>query len=437
MSSVPVAPDTREAVDAPPPPDSAPSGPPAASAADVARARWRRWRVPLIAFVAVVLVVTGTVLLRPRVTAGTLDPDSTAPDGSRAVAQVLQRQGVEVTTVRRAEQARELSGPGSTLLVVRDTLLTPALLDDLEEYAETVVLVQPDGATLDGIGAPLEPVAEGDGATDPGCDAPAAQAAGPVDTDALLYRAVPGGEDAITLCYPQSVPSDGRDDADDTEEPAGAVAVWEHDGGRLVVLGSPEPLANSSAAEPGLGALALWTLGSEPDLVWWLVSPNDPAFVDGPRVDPMDLLPGWVSLVTWQFVLVALAAIWWRGRRLGRLVPEPLPVVVRSSETTRGRAALYRRARARGRAATVLRARTLGVLTRRLGLAASASPPEVVATASAATGTPGPQVHHLLFGPAPLTDLELTGLADALDQLVESLHPPTDHRPSSRKARQP
>jgi hypothetical protein len=148
----------------------------------------------------------------------------------------------------------------------------------------------------------------------------------------------------------------------------------------------------------------------------------------------MDLLPGWVPLVTWQLVLVALAAMWWRGRRLGRLVPEPLPVVVRSSETTRGRAALYRRARARGRAATVLRARAVGALTRALGLSASATQHEVVGTASAATGTPGPQVHHTLFGPPPQTDQELSELADALDDLVESLRPTTDRARPSRKA---
>ncbi len=432
MSSAPVDAEALDAVEGRPASEtSLPSAPSAPSAAAVAAARWRRWRVPIIAGVAIVLVVTGTVLLKPRVNAGTLDPDSTAPDGSRAVAQVLQRQGVELTTVRSAEQARAQSGPGSTLIVVGDALLTPALLDDLEDYAETVVLVRPDRVTLDGIGAPLEPVAESDDSTDPGCDLDAAQAAGPVQTDTLLYRETPDGEGDLTLCYQQSVPTADPDDPDET---AAAVAVWDHGDGRLVVLGSADPLTNSDAAERGLGALALWTLGSEDDLVWWLVSPNDPALADGPRVDPMDLLPPWVSLVTWQFLLVALAAIWWRGRRLGRLVPEPLPVVVRSSETTRGRAALYRRAGARGRAATVLRARAVGVLTRGLGLAASATPQEVVGMTSTATGMPGPQVHHMLFGPPPQTDQELSNLADALDHLVENLHSPTDRARPSRKA---
>lgn len=417
------------------------------SAGDVARARWRRWRVPLVAGLAVVLVVTGTVLLRPRVTGGALDPDSTSPNGSRAVAEVLRRQGVQVTTVRTAAEARERSGPGATLVVVGDNLLTPALLDDLEDYAGAVVLVEPDGVTLDGIGAPLEPAASGDGTTDPGCDLPAARAAGPVDTETLLYREVGAdggasgegsGEGRITLCYRQPVL--GGDPSEPDETGAG-LAVWEHDAGRLVVLGSREPLTNRAAADTGHAALSLWSLGSEPELVWWLVSPNDEALVDGPRADPLDLLPPWVSLVIWQLVLVVLVAIGWRGRRLGRLVPEPLPVVVRSSETTQGRAALYRRAGARDRAATVLRAQAVGALGRGLGLTASATPPEVVGATSAATGAPGAEVHHTLFGPPPQTDLELSALADALDRLVAGLHrstgasrPSNSHRPSSRKA---
>ena len=37
------------------------------------------------------------------------------------------------------------------------------------------------------------------------------------------------------------------------------------------------------------------------------------------------LLPGWVGWVTFQLLVVVLVCMIWRGRRLGRLVPEPLP----------------------------------------------------------------------------------------------------------------
>ena len=44
----------------------------------------------------------------------------------------------------------------------------------------------------------------------------------------------------------------------------------------------------------------------------------------------------------------------WRGRRLGPLVVEPLPVVVKAVESTQGRGRLYRRVRDRAHAAGIL-----------------------------------------------------------------------------------
>ena len=75
--------------------------------------------------------------------------------------------------------------------------------------------------------------------------------------------------------------------------------------------------------------------------------------------DLSDLLPPWVGIVVAQLVVAVLVAALWRGRRLGPVVAEPLPVAVRAAETTEGRARLYRRRRARGRAADHLRAASL------------------------------------------------------------------------------
>src|SRR5690606_41722785 len=54
-------------------------------------------------------------------------------------------------------------------------------------------------------------------------------------------------------------------------------------------------------------------------------------------------------------IVVVVLLAWWQGRRLGPLVTEPLPVVVRASETVEGRGRLYRSRRARDRAAEALR----------------------------------------------------------------------------------
>ena len=46
----------------------------------------------------------------------------------------------------------------------------------------------------------------------------------------------------------------------------------------------------------------------------------------------------------------------WRGRRLGPIMTEPLPVTVRAAETVEGHGRLYHRLNARDRAANALRA---------------------------------------------------------------------------------
>jgi hypothetical protein len=120
------------------------------------------------------------------------------------------------------------------------------------------------------------------------------------------------------------------------------------------------------------------------------------------------------------FLLFVLA----RGRRLGRLVPEPLPVVVRAGETTESRAELYRAARDRPRASAVLRRATATRLAARLGLPPSAPADVLVAAVAVATGTRTEDVRALLTGPVPTTDAELVALAQQLAHLEEKARRP-------------
>ncbi|WP_232791309.1 PfkB family carbohydrate kinase, partial [Streptomyces kanasensis] len=127
--------------------------------------------------------------------------------------------------------------------------------------------------------------------------------------------------------------------------------------------------AELAAVEPAgtvcvhTGSLALQLLGSRTHLVWYLPSLSDPSAAegggpgDGDRVeeegDFLCLVPsGWLW-GTLQLAVAAVLAAVWRARRLGPLVAERLPVAVRASEATEGRARLYFRADARDRAAAV------------------------------------------------------------------------------------
>ena len=107
-------------------------------------------------------------------------------------------------------------------------------------------------------------------------------------------------------------------------------------------------------------------MGSEGHLVWYLPGVADLGSASSPKsLD--DLAPDWVAVLGPWLTFVALLAVIWRGRRLGPLVFEPLPVIVKAAETAEGRARLYHDAHAVDRAADNLRAGTLVRLARPSG----------------------------------------------------------------------
>ena len=107
----------------------------------------------------------------------------------------------------------------------------------------------------------------------------------------------------------------------------------------------------------------------------------------------------------------------WRGRRLGPLISERLPVVVRASETVEGHARLYQSRRARDRAAAALRDAMLSRVLPVIGLVRD-SPEAAVTSALAVRSQLGqPEISSIVYGPAPATDAELVRLARSLDEL--------------------
>ena len=123
-----------------------------------------------------------------------------------------------------------------------------------------------------------------------------------------------------------------------------------------------------------------------------------------------------------------LGLVLWRGRRFGRLVPEPLPVVVRAVETTESRGRLYRRARDASRAGATLQQATRVRLADYLGLprpgpsiSSRGADQALVSAVSAATGRPVGEVGALLLGPPPTQDDHLLGLAAELAALEKEV----------------
>ncbi|MDT0309981.1 DUF4350 domain-containing protein [Streptomyces sp. DSM 44917] len=395
-----VAPDVP--ADASPPPD-APAG---TAVSPTARQLWRRGRGLLIALA--LLVVTG--LLIALLTSGesaALHPRSAAQNGSRAVAELLAGHGVRTTLATTADEAARAAGPGTTLLIARPDALTDRARDTLARAAGAegarTVLIAPAQDALDAfapgvLAAAPAPAQE----REPRCAEDAPRRAGSARLGGYRY-AVPPGQDTNAGCYP----ADGLPTL---------VTLPREGGGAVVLMGTPEPLYNEHLDEDGNASLALQLLGAHAELVWYLPSGQDaPEGGDG-LLSLVD--PGW-RWATLQLAIAAALAALWRGRRLGPVVPEALPVVVPAAETTEGHARLYHRAGARDRAAAALRAAARARLAPLVGLPpAAAHAPETLPGAVAAhTGDAPPELTALLFGPPPRDDQALIRLADALDAL--------------------
>lgn len=360
----------------------------------------RRWRWPAAVALALVLAVAATLATGAPPSRLPLAPDNPRPDGARAAAQILQREGVQVTVRRTTAGALAVTPEGGTIFVT-----DPVLLSD-EQWA-TLLGAEADLVVTDVAYADLSPLTDAivstgegaDGVRRPVCADPDAQAAGSLSTGSGDVRATGAG--AVVLCFP---PGAGGQ--------TGAYAVLDEGGRRIAVVANSRPFTNAELADAGNAALVLRVLGRTEHLTWYL-----PSATDGGEEAVPSLLPPGSGAVVWWAILLAAAAALWRGRRFGRLVVEPLPVVVPPAETTRGRARLYRRARAHAHAADALRSAAARRVARRLGVAESQGPPALLAAAARATGRDTRALDALLFGPAPTDDSELLALARTLDDL--------------------
>ena len=357
----------------------------------------RSWRWVLLVLATVCAVAAiGTYLTAPR-PGGRMDPASTGPDGAHALVTLLRDRGVTVVVATSVAEAESAAGSGTLLLFAQTQRVTnDSLLHRLAATSGDLLLVEPTSHAR----AALAPGIRSSGAsvrdTKPNCGLREADRAGSVDFGpSNTYSAV--GDHAVTSCY-------------------GGALVRYRDGERIVtVVGSTDFMSNGGLLQAGNAALAMNLAGQDSRLVWYA-----PQRVEGESSGSttiFGLIPGNVIWMVLQLWLAVLLVALWKGRRLGPLVAEELPVVVRASETVEGRGRLYRSRRARDRAAQALRAATLQRLLPRLGLAVDTSSPAVVIAVAQRSGYHPESLWHILFGQSPANDAELVQLARALDDI--------------------
>ncbi|MEU4196321.1 DUF4350 domain-containing protein [Kribbella sp. NPDC026611] len=365
---------------------------------------WRVLRIPLLVTGVIVLAAFVLLIASSASTSGPFSPDSAQPDGARALAALLKNHNVSVHGTE-ALTAATSEGEGKALIIGPSGALDRADWQDIAQSDwDHIILVRPSSRALEVLAPGVHPTGNtiASRSREPGCELPAAVKAGTATVSGPTYSA-PGDAQA---CYGDGVNN---------------TVIRVQTAGRTVdVVGTVGTFTNAQLADDGNAALALNLLGTHRDLTWYL-----PQFqATGGDDSAAPLIPPDVRYIAWALAFAVLVVAIWRGRRLGPVVAERLPVIVHAAETTEGRARLYRRSRARDRAAVALRESALGKLQKAHRIPQRSEPVALVATVAARTGRDPAMLYQLLYGEPPASDADLMSLSYELDVLTQEVRHP-------------
>lgn len=362
------------------------------------RAVWSRWRAPIGVAVFLVVIASILAIVGSSATSRPLDPADPSAGGGRALAQLVRDRGVQVAPVHAVSGT---NATGATVFIPDPASLSRGDLEHLVTQARTLVVVAPSDREMEALGVVATPLPSGlvQDTLSADCAFSPAEVAGRVRYDGGTYAAPAAQEQ----CYSNGV--------------ASGLFVYDTGRSRVVVLGSGRTLSNEWLGDEGDAALGLGLLSGSPRLLWIVPRPPTQAPADRPSKGLFALLPERVLWAALQLSVGVLLLALWRARRVGPVVAEPLPVVVRATETVEGRARLLRAARARETAAAALRAAAVERMRDRLGLGPDSTSPAVVESVSRHSDWRPADVQQALYGPAPTDDAHLIRLIRELDQL--------------------
>ena len=369
---------------------------PATYAAAV-RPGWVRRNLAAVSIgVALLLVILVLAVLTTGGKSGDLDPDAYDPHGAHALSVLLQDNGVTVRRTTDLPSTQAAAGDATTVFLPFPGLLSDEELEAVGGLPGDLVVAYAGPRELQRLDSRMGIDSSAKVRNrQPGCALAAALRAGSAETGGGIYDG-PG-----THCYGGSVV-----DLPDSH---------------LRLLGDAELMTNGRLAHQGNAALAVGLLASQPTVVWLIPDPARAAIGQKPVRSISQVLPAWPKAVVLELALALVLLALWRARRLGRVVPEPLPVVVRAAETVEGRGRLYRAAGSRLTAGDELRAGARRRLGPRVGAGKHPTREALLAGLQLQTSRSAEELTALLYGPEPADDDALVRLADDLDALTQEV----------------
>jgi len=363
----------------------------------------RRW-VPWLVIGGLLVVLA--IVSAPAGQGGTLDPNGTGPNGAKALVLLLRQYGAVVTI------DHGVPGPDDGAALILQDQLTDARRSMLAGWVAAggrLVVADPRSPLQLGAATDASSLFTSHELTPQG----SCPALGLSDVDqlsvgpSLLLRRPPGS--TASGCYGYTL-NDG--------EQAWFVLSAPQGRGSVVALGGAGVWTNALLGSDDNAALAVDLLEPAPGAnVDILVA----SLVGGGNRSVLDLLSPRLksSLIE---ILVSLAVLaWWRGRRLGRPVPESSVVSIAGSELVVAVGDLLARTGSRDAAARQLRHGTRAWLGERLGLGRWATADQLADVLTFREGTPRDPVVALLVD-APIADEEaLVVLAQSLAHLRQEV----------------
>lgn len=383
--------------------------------------RSRLWSLRLVIGASLaLLVILVLVISRAETTSSAdLSTRNSDPDGAMATAEILRSQGVRVDEVTYLSRIHISDPTTTTLAIALPTNLSGTQIDSILAYPGDLVFIGAGPELVDALGGGLQYSTVGNDPRFAGCSDPDATAAGYTTAVSPRIRATSAIDTAV--CFADA-------------EGYGTYVRLAQDGRRIVIIADPVIAMNRDLAEEGNAALVLRALGKNRNLIWYVGEIDDTTtFIDPDSPEPAipdsvtatsDFVPRGTVDALWALAFAGLVATLWKGRRMGPLVTEPLPVIVHASESTRGRGRLYQRARAFGRASAALRAAAAERMGRRLGVPRSADAPALIAAIVGASNRDPRAIERLLYGPPPRSEQDMMALAEELDTLEKEVQRP-------------
>ena len=362
----------------------------------------RRSRVGFGVAVMCGLLIVAWAAGRPPEDGAPLDPRSSGQFGARGLVLFLEEMGATVTLSSTGPV------PDTDVVLVLSDRMNESTQDEIIDWVGeggTLVVADPSsflsGPLADEAGG-LGDLLEGD--LERGdCDITALADVDDIEAPAASFYAVPP---AGASCFGD-------------REDAYIVSAGER-AGTVVSIGSPTPFLNDALDEGDHAVLAGALLAPQAGTHVTIMEAPPPGEGD----DTLgDLIADGVKAALVQLALAFLVYALFRARRLGRPVPEPLPVQIAGSELVVAVGELIQQSGDPGRAAVVLREDTRRTLARRLGLPVDADPVLVAEAVASRLGRDRDTIIDLLTLGSVTDEAALMDLAHALESIrQETLH---------------